>query len=925
MDEHRIDRRNVLNSLPLFDRGQAGFFARNRLWMAVIVALLVVFFLPMMASAGDIGETVGIMVATVFHILTGLVGELLIVLVGALIWIAQYNGFVTSTAVANGWVIVRDIANMFFIIALLLIAFGTMLGIGQYHYSKTLPRLIIMAILVNFSRTICGLLIDFSQVVMLTFVNGFKEAAGGNFVNAFGLNELMEQPAPDEGAAERAWIIAMGFILAFALLSISVGVILIMIVVLVVRIVFLWLLVVLSPLAFLATAIPIGRASQFYGRWWDNFNKQVIVGPFMAFFLWLALISASADGDQAINKQGFEKAGSADTGETYSSDASESLSHDNIVKFIISIGLLLGGVAMAQEMSQGAVGFGKNMVNRIGRAGVSAGKFAGRMGGKAFMASGGELAINKMKTTALGVGTRIPLLKGAAGKALGQHRATQAAKVKETQTWMTNLTPDERKRFKGGIATNPAARARQLAAHQADLERAGKGWDTGMDAKEFNKSLKETKRLGGVMNVDNTKTILEAKKNSPKLLVDSESTGAEHDKQVESQQTIMQSKRAKFYEDANKNQIDDASLSRGNAREIARGMKNGEGTEGGNIMEGFAGKSYSSMLEDVKKDDKFSGKTDVEQQAEALNRMEALVKKKQEDFKTDPANYNMLSSSEQASVLKKASKDDLKQISPEKIAATYGQLDKKEQADVADRLTQLDDRAIRNLPQEMGKEIRQAMEDSSRVMSAGGTLNEAFEGYNSGTGNFTDASGRQEFGDWIKAKDIEDQMLTENDPDKLAELAEQRRAAMSERIGQVPPSEMQRNGAANDVAIEVVSNTSANDLEKMMGSGNTAQVEQVINVVNQVEAANVEEAVSRYEDSLPLGMEESKAKSMIAGFEQRLRQAKADAEKIMTELSSGKGSVSEMVSAGKAQEKIARANERKAQKIMKKLKKNLEE
>ena len=44
------------------------------------------------------------------------------------ITLASYNGYIDTPTVELGWVMVRDVANMFFVIALLVIAFGTILG-----------------------------------------------------------------------------------------------------------------------------------------------------------------------------------------------------------------------------------------------------------------------------------------------------------------------------------------------------------------------------------------------------------------------------------------------------------------------------------------------------------------------------------------------------------------------------------------------------------------------------------------------------------------------------------------------------------------------------------------------------------------------------------------------------------------------------
>ncbi|MDP1709797.1 MAG: hypothetical protein Q8L21_02835, partial [Candidatus Komeilibacteria bacterium] len=88
-----------------------------------------------------------------------------------LLEVAGYNNYLDSTAVNIGWVMVRDISNMFFVVILLLIAFGTILGIEQYEWKKLLIKFVFAAILVNFSRVIAALIIDAAQVVMITFLN----------------------------------------------------------------------------------------------------------------------------------------------------------------------------------------------------------------------------------------------------------------------------------------------------------------------------------------------------------------------------------------------------------------------------------------------------------------------------------------------------------------------------------------------------------------------------------------------------------------------------------------------------------------------------------------------------------------------------------------------------------------------------------
>ena len=167
----------------------------------------------------------------------------------------------------------RDVANMFFVVVFLIIAFGTILGEGlaqNYHYKKALPRLLIMAILINFSKTIAGLFIDFSQVIMMTFVNGFSQAAGGNFLEVLQIDQLTAlrtlpaDPATGESPVTTQADAVAGLLLAGAVATLSVVVMVVMTMVLAMRMVMLWMLVVVSPLTFFASTVPSKKINQQY-------------------------------------------------------------------------------------------------------------------------------------------------------------------------------------------------------------------------------------------------------------------------------------------------------------------------------------------------------------------------------------------------------------------------------------------------------------------------------------------------------------------------------------------------------------------------------------------------------------------------------------------------------------------------------------
>ena len=334
------------------------------------------------AGGNAIGSFVLLLIANILQVIVMVLGQLMLGLVSILVSVAQYNDFVNSAVVTNGWTIVRDVTNMFFILVLLLIAFGTMLGVDQYSYkNKNLSSLLIMAVLVNFTRTICGVLIDFGQVVMLTFVYGFKEAAGGNFANGLHLTQLLSPSASaladtvkamkSENPLTFSLGIVISSVLAVIALAVSCGILIVLSLSLIARIVTLWLLIVLSPLAFFLRAVPTKAASGYYAEWWKKFTGQVVFGPIMAFVLWLALLVAS--GNQLDS--GFTSSQSA--AETFSAGVTQFGDFNQVKSFIVMIVLLAAGYKMSSQMAGQSGEVAQKLAKKLGGGAVKLGKFAG--------------------------------------------------------------------------------------------------------------------------------------------------------------------------------------------------------------------------------------------------------------------------------------------------------------------------------------------------------------------------------------------------------------------------------------------------------------------------------------------------------------------------------------------------------------------
>jgi len=198
--------------------------------------------------------------------------------------------FTQNPFVNIGLSITKNFANMGFIIFLVAIALATALRIEEYKAKKTLITLILIALLVNFSPVLCGFIIDASNIVMNFFLNHVTGLLGFyNFVM---------------GAAQALWnlIVTSGFNL-WANISAAMQIIIMIVfnyfagfifilfsALFIMRYIMLWILVILSPIAFVSYILPItrrGKSLLSWRTWWEQLIAWSIIGIIAAFFLYL--------------------------------------------------------------------------------------------------------------------------------------------------------------------------------------------------------------------------------------------------------------------------------------------------------------------------------------------------------------------------------------------------------------------------------------------------------------------------------------------------------------------------------------------------------------------------------------------------------------------------------------------------------------
>ena len=206
----------------------------------------------------------------------------------------------TST-MYQAWSFFRNIGNILFVIALLFVIFSQVTGIGidNYGIKRILPKLIVTAIIVNFSYIICGLLVDLSNIIGNSIKNIFESVqftAGDKPSDGLGPVGIITflVAAISGGAAAVAGVTVAGSIIGGGgLLTILVPVLTFLasaviagffaMLMLGVRQALVIIMIVISPVAFVLYAIP--NTNPIFKKWFTLFRGLLMLYPVYCFMV----------------------------------------------------------------------------------------------------------------------------------------------------------------------------------------------------------------------------------------------------------------------------------------------------------------------------------------------------------------------------------------------------------------------------------------------------------------------------------------------------------------------------------------------------------------------------------------------------------------------------------------------------------------
>lgn len=187
-----------------------------------------------------------------------------------------------GNATKEAWQGFRNIANVAFVIAFMVIVYSqiTNMGISNYGIKKLLPKLILVAVVVNVSYFLCQALVDLSNYLGYSLVQFFGETMAPNITG----ENAAESNLGGTAVAIIAAILASGAIIFVVLgggvLLPAVLALVMVALILITRQALIIILIVISPLAFVAYLLP--NTESLFKKWWKIFYSLLLLFPVVA-------------------------------------------------------------------------------------------------------------------------------------------------------------------------------------------------------------------------------------------------------------------------------------------------------------------------------------------------------------------------------------------------------------------------------------------------------------------------------------------------------------------------------------------------------------------------------------------------------------------------------------------------------------------
>ena len=295
------------------------------------------------------------------------------------------DSVLTLSAVQEGWKVVLNFTNLGFILGIIIIAFATIFHLESYALKQTLSKLIIAALLVNFSLVIAGGFMSISSVAS----NYFHDAAlgeGGKNLSIALANAMNPQALGNvtdtDSYITKGWeyfkniispeanikyIVNIFFIIIFTFLTVlAFATLFIMLLMRAMTLVF---LLILSPIVWLLWIFPATK--KYFQQWWQEFIRWNFFAPAVYFFIYLSVMTAGQIQKKAPKLEGWDYilgvGDSTSAAGVFNSGTLINNLFTHAANLFVVLGLLYGGIYVANKFGIAGGSIGVNLASKAGK------------------------------------------------------------------------------------------------------------------------------------------------------------------------------------------------------------------------------------------------------------------------------------------------------------------------------------------------------------------------------------------------------------------------------------------------------------------------------------------------------------------------------------------------------------------------------
>ena len=211
-----------------------------------------------------------------------------------------------DTVIVFGWTLFRDLANIAIIGVFVFVAIMTILGSTNYGAKRLIARVLVVAILINFSLLFTQIIVEGTNFISGQLAQTLPKQEGCDgtaecFLLAFGIKnvvegtgKVVEQISKGNGSTGA---MMYGFVGGIALIGIAL-VLLYGAFVMAARALLLTFAMLTSSIAFATYLLPNTAGQSYIGwsAWWSNLLKAALFGPLLLLFLTISMRVIQAAG-----------------------------------------------------------------------------------------------------------------------------------------------------------------------------------------------------------------------------------------------------------------------------------------------------------------------------------------------------------------------------------------------------------------------------------------------------------------------------------------------------------------------------------------------------------------------------------------------------------------------------------------------------